>query len=204
MMSTKAGAFFLTTVLFFSSAIQAQITLNHFWSSTVRSGMGVPTYADSLFVDTKVASGLATTRITMVVYPGGYIPYYYSGSQAPAVETRLDSIEMSMNFTLPSDFVADSMWLWVNGQPVEAYIQDRTLAAAQYQQIVGRRRDPALLQYSGYGQYFLRIFPTSSYVSRKIAIQFHHTFDDDTLSSNGTCTRIAAAIPVVFDTADYY
>ncbi len=201
MISKKTVASVLFAGLLFSSVTYAQINLNSFWSSSARTGYTVPTHVDSLLVDTKVNNGLAVTRVTMTITPGGYLPYYSASS---AMEMSLDSIEITLSFTLPTDFVADSMWLWIGGRPQEAYIQDRELADAQYRQIVGRRRDPAILQYNGAGGYFLRIFPATSNVARKIAIQFHHTFDDDSVNAGGGNPLITASLPVVYDTAQRY
>jgi hypothetical protein len=109
----------------------------------------------------------------------------------------LDSVEISEWFTLPTDFVAKNMWLWINGQPEKAYIQDKMLAEQQYNQIVGKRKDPALLTYNGNGSYMFRMFPLKSFVARKVAIEFEHTFSD-------TGNKILAAIPVSFDTSHTY
>jgi hypothetical protein len=180
------------------SSVQAQMNLSSFSSRAVRSGQTVRTAVDSLLIDTKAGRGLATTRLSLTIVPSGY------RTSVSAQETPLDSIEMTLNFSLPSDFVVDSLWLWVNGKPQEAYIQDRALAASQYQQIVGTRRDPALLQYNGNGAFMLRIFPAASRVARKIAIQFHHTFDDDSSATSGARTAIIASLPVTFDTLQQY
>jgi hypothetical protein len=112
--------------------------------------------------------------------------------------SALDSLEISSWFRLPTDFVAKNMWLWINGEPVLAYIQDKMLAQTQYNQIVGRRMDPALLTYDGNGSFQFRMFPLSSYQARKVAIEFQHTFTDDSLN------LISACIPVTFDTAQTY
>ncbi|MGD9200937.1 MAG: VIT domain-containing protein, partial [Chitinispirillia bacterium] len=168
--------------------LHSQINLHSFMSRAVRQGRRTGTHIDSLVLNTKVNAGSAQTRITIVAQPLGGIL-----NKTTMKPTPLDSVEMTLNFSIPSDFVADSMWLWVDGKPVEAYIQDRALASSQYNQIVGTRRDPALLQYSGNGMYNLRIFPAESYKSRKIAIQFHHTFDDNIAGG------ISTSIPVVFD-----
>ena len=194
----------LVAALLFSSSVPAQMNLSGFSSWATRTGQSVPTYIDSLLVDTKVSNGLVVTRVTMTVTPGGYVPYYYYSTSSPAAETSVDSIEMTLSFRLPTDFVADSMWLWVNGVPQEAYIQDRNLAASQYQQIVGRRRDPALLQYNGSGWYSLRIFPAASYAGRKIAIQFNHTLDEDSAQVEIVSPLVTAALPFTFDTANLY
>ena len=137
----------LMTLLFATIAF-GQMQLSRIYSRAVREGYGLQTYVDSLLVDTRVNSGLATTRFTMVLTPGTY-DYYYSVKDTVIQATEpmsFDSIEMTMGFQLPSDFVADSMWLWIDGKPVAAQIQDRALASQQYQQIVGVRRDPALLE----------------------------------------------------------
>jgi hypothetical protein len=105
---------------------------------------------------------------------------------------------MNAGFTLPTDFVATRLWLWVNGARQEGQIQDRTLANQQYNQIVNRRRDPALLEFYGAGSYSLRVFPAKSNQSRTIAIEFRHTFDDD------SAAFITACIPVTFDTLQSY
>jgi hypothetical protein len=109
----------------------------------------------------------------------------------------LDSVEISHWFTLPTDFVAKNMWLWINGQPEKAYIQDKMLAEQQYNKIVGQRKDPALLTYNGNGSYMFRMFPLKSYVARKVAIEFEHTFID-------SHDVITAKIPVSFDTSHTY
>ena len=110
----------------------------------------------------------------------------------------LDSLEISSWFTLPTDFVAKNLWLWINGKAEIAYIQDKMLAQTQYNQIVGRRMDPALLTYNGNGSYQFRMFPLKSYETRKVAIEFEHTFTDDSLN------LITACIPVMFDTSSSY
>jgi hypothetical protein len=109
----------------------------------------------------------------------------------------LDSVEVSRWFTLPSDFVTKNLWLWINGKPEKAYIQDKMLAEQQYNKIVGRRQDPALLTYNGNGSYMFRMFPLKSFVARKVAIEFEHTFSDST-------GLVAASIPVSFDTMYSY
>jgi hypothetical protein len=142
---------------------------------------------------TVVNSGNAITNLTVAYTP---VPYTYNGTiivKDTLTKITADSIESTTSFRLPADFAVDSMWLWINGKRVEAKIQDRALAASQYQQIVGTRRDPALLQYSGNGYYSLSIFPAFLNTTRKIEIQLHHTFDD------ATAGKISAALPVRYD-----
>jgi hypothetical protein len=118
---------------------------------------------------------------------------YNYGYKCADTGEMVDSIEISNSFTLPSDFVAKNLYLWVDGKRQTGYIQDRALASQQYNQIVGKRRDPAILEFWGNGSYNLRIFPAKSLVSRKVAIEFQHTMDDDTLD------LITAPLPFQFD-----
>lgn len=166
-----------------------QINLGSISSNMVKVGGRVDTKLDTVLIDTKIYSGSAITSITIVAKPSASIDTSGPIPQNP------DSIEMSTAFCLPTDFVADSMWLWIDGKAVEAKIQDRALALGQYTQIVGKRRDPALLEFSGNGNYSLRIFPAELGRARKIKIQFHHTFDD-------SANLITAYIPVVYDSTN--
>ena len=68
-----------------------------------------------------------------------------------------------------------------------------TLFSAQYEEIVNRRRDPCLVEFSGNGSYTVRIFPAESYNARKVELEFQHTLNDDSAS------LITATIPLAFD-----
>ena len=189
-------------VLLFTVCSMAQINLSQIYCAAVKDGGSVPTKIDSVTVSTVVGNGIAKTLLTMVIQPQGREPYVMISdtlnSTSRSSVALIDSIEISTWFTLPTDFVATDMWLWVGDQKVKALIQDRTLAQAQYTQIVGTRKDPAILSTYGNGSYDLKIFPASSFTSRKIEIAFEHTFDDDSASF------ITATIPVRFDSTSYY
>lgn len=184
----------LSTVLF-TTASFSQISLNNLYSRYVRGGStSLTTRIDTVDIKTVVNSGNAITNLSIA-----YTPVPYSNVPILAKDTLItravtaDSIETTTSFKLPADFAFDSMWLWIDGKRIEAKIQDRALAASQYQQIVGTRRDPALLQYSGNGYYNLSIFPAFLNTTRKIELQFHHTFDD------AAAGKISAALPIRYD-----
>jgi len=198
-------------ILLSLSLTQGAMLLDGLYSRAVKTGENVSTRVDSVTMDMRVNSGVAVSKYTFVVTPVSYanikvIPvvdtFMINGGAVvervivPPLQV-IDSIEISLSFTLPTDFVADSMWLWVDGKPVEANIQDRALASAQYQQIVGTRRDPALLETWGNGSYNLRIFPAKLHASRKISIQFHHVFDDG--EPYGSKGLAAAVIPIGYN-----
>jgi hypothetical protein len=188
----------------------AQLNLSSFYSNAVKDAKSVYTNVDSVTIQTSVDRGKAKTAVTMVLRPDLYRGYAWimpvpvetrstqSTPQQVLTEQALDSIEISNSFTLPSDFVAESLYLWIGTQRVAAQIQDRNLAHAQFDSTVGKRKDPALLEFWGNGSYNLRIFPASSNTRRKVELVFRHTFDDDTL------TLIRARLPMSFDTAGSY
>lgn len=191
-MIKKSFAAGLMTFLL-SSLSFSQINLGYLQSNSVRTAGNAGTRIDTLMINTKINCGSALTRFTLVAKP--FLPTIDTTGPIPQ---NPDSIEMLLSFQLPTDFVADSMWLWIDGKPVEGKIQDRALAAGQYQQIVGTRRDPALLEFSGNGYFNLRIFPAELLRARKIEIQFHHTFDDDSADA------ITASLPFSFDSSANY
>jgi hypothetical protein len=177
----------------------SQINLNSIYCSAVKEGGSVSYSIDSLITETSVGNGIAKTTMTLVVTPDNYRNTYWDGKKyIPLSETPRDSIEINMSLYPGINFVAENLYLWVNGERQTGYIQDRTLANSQYTQIVGKRRDPALLQSWGNGNFNLRVFPASSNKSRKFAIQFQHTFKND---SSGLVTT---PIPFQFDSSYYY
>ena len=194
--------------------IHAQINLSAIRSASVRDWKEVVTHVDSVLIETEVSNGLAHTSLTMVLTAGAYQEYEYvegpevcdqSGYCYPTTVSRpygkpetLDSVEISASMQLPTDFVVSDMYLWVGDSVVEAKIQDRALARGQYEEIVNRRRDPCLVEFSGDGWYSMQIFPAKTGVSRKVKLVFNHTFDDD------SANLITASIPLSFDTAAYY
>lgn len=187
MLVTALSTILLTTASF------SQINLNNLYSRYVRGGNSLITRIDTVDIKTVVNSGSAVTNLAIAYTP---VPYIYSGMilvKDTLSKMTADSIETTTSFRLPADFAVDSMWLWINGKRIEAKIQDRALAASQYQQIVGTRRDPALLQYSGNGYYNLNIYPAFINTTRKIELQIHHTFDD---AASGP---ISATLPVTYD-----
>ena len=198
-MSRNRFAIFAFGLICIISSGFSQINLNSIYCSTVKEGGSVGYSIDSLITETSVGNGIAKTTMILVVTPDNYINTYWDGKKyIPLSEIPRDSIEINMSMYPGINFVAENLYLWVNGERQTGYIQDRTLANSQYTQIVGKRRDPALLQSWGNGNFNLRVFPASSNKSRKFAIQFQHTFKND---SSGLVTT---PIPFQFDTSYYY
>jgi Ca-activated chloride channel family protein len=82
------------------------------------------------------------------------------------------AIEGTYLFPLPVDAAVSSFKLWMDGQPVQGQVLDAEQARQQYQQIVSRLRDPALLEYAGRGAVQAHIFPIPSHGERRIELEY--------------------------------
>jgi hypothetical protein len=84
-----------------------------------------------------------------------------------------DSLELSLYLRLPENSAVDSLHLWIDGTPQPGMMMSASSATAIYENIVKRRKDPAILTtYSG-TDYSLRIFPVMPGQSRKVRISYH-------------------------------
>jgi Vault protein inter-alpha-trypsin domain len=183
MMTAAAG------VLLCANAVLASLNFGTFYSRSVRGGTSYQTSVDSIEIANQVSYGLINTKVSLSITP---VPF------PQRVVASNDSIEITASFTLPESFVAQNMWLWINDKPVKAYVQRKDLATQQYNSIVGTRKDPALLTYNGNGSYSLRIFPALANSSRRIEIEFQHTFADDSKSS-----LLKASVPFMYDSVSF-
>ncbi len=75
-------------------------------------------------------------------------------------------------FPLPEGAAISEFIMWVDGQPVEGKILEADEARAIYEDIVRRRRDPALLEYIGRSAVQARVFPIPPGGSRKIELEY--------------------------------
>jgi hypothetical protein len=176
-------------VLLCANAVFASLNFGTFYSRSVRGGSSYQTSIDSIEIANQVSYGLINTKVSLSITP---VPY------SSTLISLNDSIEITSSFTLPESYVAQNMWLWINDKPVKAYVQRKDLATQQYNSIVGTRRDPALLTYNGNGNYSLRIFPALANSSRRIEIEFQHTFADDSKSS-----LLKASVPFMYDSVSF-
>lgn len=84
-----------------------------------------------------------------------------------------DSVEVQMEFALPAGAVVNDLWLWIDSTTImKGLILDRWTASNIYENIVKRRRDPALLMKNSDLQYSLRIYPMAGISSRKVKISY--------------------------------
>ena len=82
-------------------------------------------------------------------------------------------------FPLPEGAAVSEFVMWVDGRPVEGEILPADEARKIYEDIVRRRRDPALLEYVGRGAVQARIFPIPPGGSRKIELEYSQVLPVD-------------------------
>ena len=75
------------------------------------------------------------------------------------VNTGSGMIEVEYLFPVPPDAAVDSMTLIVNGKEFAAKLMGADEARKIYEDIVRKKKDPALLEYAGFGLYRTRAFP---------------------------------------------
>ncbi len=83
-----------------------------------------------------------------------------------------DSVEVQCFFDLPKEAIVHDLWLWVDDQIMRALILDRWTASSIYEDIVKRRRDPAILFKNDEDSYELRIYPMPGTKTRKIKLTY--------------------------------
>lgn len=83
------------------------------------------------------------------------------------------AVEGEYLFPLPADAAVSSFTLWMDGQPVQGQVLDAEQARQQYQEIVSRLRDPALLEYAGRGAVQAHIFPIPPHGERRIELEYN-------------------------------
>ena len=75
------------------------------------------------------------------------------------VNTGKQRMEVEYLFPVPPDAAIDSMTLLVNGKEFAAKLLKADEARRIYESIVRQKKDPALLEYVGFGMYKTRAFP---------------------------------------------
>ncbi|MCP4633114.1 MAG: VWA domain-containing protein [candidate division Zixibacteria bacterium] len=88
-------------------------------------------------------------------------------------------IEADYFFPLPDDAVINRFTAYLGGHKMEAELLDAKQARKVYEDIVRRRKDPALLEYAGKGMYRLRLFPMPPHEEVRVKIEYEQTLKSD-------------------------
>ncbi|MBP8951655.1 MAG: VWA domain-containing protein [Armatimonadetes bacterium] len=94
--------------------------------------------------------------------------------------------EATYIFPLPPGAVVKDFTLIVDGKPMPGEILEREKAVAIYEEIVRKRKDPALLEYTGRNTYRARIYPIPGRGERRIELRYTELlgFDNGLVSYN--------------------
>ena len=95
------------------------------------------------------------------------------------VNTGRGMIEVEYLFPVPPGAAIDSMTLVVNGKEFAARLLDADKARKIYEDIVRRKKDPALLEYAGFGLYKTRAFPLEPGKPCKILVTYKNICKKD-------------------------
>ena len=91
------------------------------------------------------------------------------------VNTGSGMIEVEYMFPIPPGAAIDSMTLIVNGKEFAAKLLPADEARKIYEDIVRRKKDPALLEYAGFGLYRTRAFPLEPGKPCKVIVTYKNT-----------------------------
>jgi Ca-activated chloride channel family protein len=75
-------------------------------------------------------------------------------------------------YPLPGEAVFDEYSLWQGDQELKGEMMDAARARAIYEEIVRRKRDPALIELAGHGVIRARVFPINPGETRKITLTY--------------------------------
>ncbi len=82
------------------------------------------------------------------------------------------TIEVEYFFPLPTDATIDSFVLMVDGKEIPGTLMGHDEARKIYEDIVRRRKDPALLEYVGHGLFKASVFPVPAGAERQLNLTY--------------------------------
>jgi Ca-activated chloride channel family protein len=88
-------------------------------------------------------------------------------------------VEGTYIFPLPEEAAISEFSMWVDGKKLEGQILDKDKARRIYEDIVRRRKDPALLEYVGRNAFQARIFPIPSHGERRVELEYSQVLSMD-------------------------
>jgi Ca-activated chloride channel homolog len=81
-------------------------------------------------------------------------------------------LEGTYVFPLPEDASISAFAMYVDGQRLDGEVLDREQARRIYEDIVRKRRDPALLEYVGRSAFRARIFPIAPHSEKRVQLEY--------------------------------
>ena len=95
------------------------------------------------------------------------------------VNTGSAQMEVSFVFPLPHEGAIDRMTFMVDGKEYDAKILKKEEARRIYEGYVRQNKDPALLEWVGYGMFQTSVFPVPAGAERKVSLKFSQLLRKD-------------------------
>lgn len=93
--------------------------------------------------------------------------------------TSSRTLETQFLFPLPDDAAVNGLTLVVDGKELPGELKRKEQARAEYEAIVRRQRDPALLEFVGQGLFRTSVFPVPPGQTRRVEIQYTQLLNSD-------------------------
>lgn len=82
------------------------------------------------------------------------------------------ALEVEIYFPLPNQGVVQNFTMMVDGKEVKGELMKQEEARGIYEEIVRRKKDPAIMEYVGYGLFKTSVFPIPVGAERKISVTY--------------------------------
>lgn len=93
--------------------------------------------------------------------------------------TSSRTLETQFLFPLPDDAAVNGLTLIVDGKELPGELKRKEQARAEYEAIVRRQKDPALLEFVGQGLFRTSVFPVPPGQTRRVEIQYTQLLNSD-------------------------
>lgn len=114
----------------------------------------------SINVDATIKDQIAEVTVTQTIYnPGNR------------------ALEVEIFFPLPNGGIVQNFMMMVNGKEIPGQLMKQEEARGIYEEIVRRKRDPALMEYAGYGLFKTSVFPIQIGEERNITVRYTQICD---------------------------
>lgn len=114
----------------------------------------------SINVDANIKDQIADVTVTQTIYnPGNR------------------ALEVEIFFPLPNGGIVQNFMMMVNGKEIPGVLMKQEEARGIYEEIVRRKRDPALMEYAGYGLFKTSVFPIQVGEERNISVRYTQVCD---------------------------
>lgn len=89
------------------------------------------------------------------------------------------TLETQFLFPLPDDAAIHGLTLIVDGKELTGELKPKDQARGEYEAIVRKQKDPALLEYAGQGLYRTSVFPIPAGQARRVEIRYTQVLKSD-------------------------